>query len=86
MPQELSDDWTPVTDLDEARWERVRNDSMRELDRIAERAMELEESRLSEIVPGREFNFYFLLHGVAQHTIYHAGQIAVLKRQISASA
>ena len=39
------------------------------------------EERLAEIVPGQErFNFYFLLHGVVQHNVYHAGQIALLKR------
>ena len=28
------------------------------------------------------FHFYFLLHGVAQHNLYHAGQIAILKRAL----
>jgi uncharacterized damage-inducible protein DinB len=26
------------------------------------------------------YNIYVLLHGVLQHTLYHAGQIAMLRR------
>jgi hypothetical protein len=40
----------------------------------------LPESRLRERVPGKKYDFYFLLHGVAQHELYHAGQIAILKK------
>ncbi len=40
----------------------------------------LSESRLRERVPGKKYDFYFLLHGVAQHELYHAGQIAILKK------
>ncbi len=37
-------------------------------------------SRLRERVPGKRYDFYFMLHGVAQHALYHAGQIAILKK------
>jgi uncharacterized damage-inducible protein DinB len=40
----------------------------------------LPESRLRERVPGKKYDFYFMLHGVAQHGLYHAGQIAILKK------
>lgn len=40
----------------------------------------LPESRLRERVPGKRYDFYFMLHGVAQHALYHAGQIAILKK------
>jgi uncharacterized damage-inducible protein DinB len=38
------------------------------------------EEKLNESAGGAEYNFYFLLHGVVQHNLYHAGQIALLKR------
>lgn len=38
------------------------------------------DSRLAESVSGMEYNVYVLLHGVLQHTLYHAGQIAMLRR------
>jgi uncharacterized damage-inducible protein DinB len=40
----------------------------------------LPDARLRERVPGKRYNFYFMLHGVAQHALYHAGQIAILKK------
>ena len=40
----------------------------------------LPETRLRERVPGKRYDFYFMLHGVAQHELYHAGQIAILKK------
>lgn len=41
------------------------------------------EVRLGEKVPGRDpdyHTFYYMLHGAVQHMLYHAGQIAVLKK------
>jgi len=40
----------------------------------------LDEQRLLDRVPGKRYNFYYMLHGVAQHELYHAGQIALLKK------
>lgn len=41
----------------------------------------LPDNRLSEIVPGRDHAFYYLLSGIAQHNGYHGGQIALLKKK-----
>lgn len=43
---------------------------------------ECNDARLEEIVPGMGYTNYFMLHGVIQHTLYHAGQIALLKKLI----
>jgi uncharacterized damage-inducible protein DinB len=40
------------------------------------------EEKLNESAGGAEYNFYFLLHGIVQHNLYHAGQIALLKRAL----
>jgi uncharacterized damage-inducible protein DinB len=40
----------------------------------------LPESRLKRIVPGKRYTLYFMLHGLVQHDLYHAGQIALLKK------
>jgi hypothetical protein len=40
----------------------------------------LPDSRLGDRVPGKRYDFYHMLHGVAQHELYHAGQIAILKK------
>ncbi|HZQ18109.1 MAG TPA: DinB family protein [Terriglobales bacterium] len=40
----------------------------------------LEESRLNEPVPGKDYDLRFMLTGAVQHAAYHGGQIALLKR------
>ncbi len=35
---------------------------------------------LDKVVAGRDYTMYVMLHGVIQHNLYHAGQIAVLKK------
>ena len=37
-------------------------------------------SRLRKIAPGKRYSLYFMLHGLVQHDLYHAGQIALLKK------
>jgi uncharacterized damage-inducible protein DinB len=43
----------------------------------------LSESRLRDRVPGKRYDFYHMLHGMAQHELYHAGQIAILKKAMA---
>jgi hypothetical protein len=40
----------------------------------------LPESRLKKVVPGKRYSLYFMLHGLVQHDLYHAGQIALVKK------
>jgi hypothetical protein len=46
----------------------------------------LTEEQLSERVPGKPYDVRFMLHGAAQHVAYHAGQIALLKKAMSAES
>jgi uncharacterized damage-inducible protein DinB len=55
-------------------------------DRLVETVAALPETRLRERVPGKKYDFYHMLHGVAQHELYHAGQIAILKKAQAATA
>jgi uncharacterized damage-inducible protein DinB len=38
------------------------------------------DSRLRDPVAGKPYDIYVLLHGVLQHTLYHAGQMAMMRR------
>jgi len=40
---------------------------------------------LDKIVVGRKYTTYVMLHGVIQHNLYHAGQIAILKKALLSS-
>ena len=41
------------------------------------------DNRLDEVVPGKRYTNYRLLHGVIQHSLYHAGQMALLAKEWS---
>ena len=46
---------------------------------------ELQDDQLWDNLPGMEFNMYWLLMGVLQHSAYHAGQIGLLKKGLVSS-
>jgi uncharacterized damage-inducible protein DinB len=64
----------------EAEWKRTIADAKSTHDVLVKTVAELPESRLRERVPGKKYDFYFMLHGIAQHELYHAGQIAILMK------
>jgi uncharacterized damage-inducible protein DinB len=41
---------------------------------------------LDKIVPGSEYPYYTLVHGIIHHDLYHAGQISILKKLAAAGA
>jgi uncharacterized damage-inducible protein DinB len=43
----------------------------------------LPDSQLDASAAGERYSIYVLLHGVVQHDLYHAGQIALLKKALS---
>jgi uncharacterized damage-inducible protein DinB len=64
----------------EAAWRKAVAHATRTHERLVKTVASLPEPRLRDRVPGKKYDFYHLLHGVAQHELYHAGQIAILKK------
>jgi len=73
-------DWPLVQDISEAAWRKVIDDLERGHRSLREAIARSGEMQLAEMVPGKEHSVYHMLHGVIQHDLYHAGQIAVLKK------
>jgi uncharacterized damage-inducible protein DinB len=46
----------------------------------------MSDERLAETVNGKDHDVYVLLHGMIQHSLYHAGQVVLLRRAIEAGA
>ena len=62
-------------------WEEARAHLEREQLSLVEEVKKLSDDRLNEIIAAeKKYSIYFLLHGVVQHNLYHAGQIALLKK------
>ena len=69
-----------VTDTSPVAWKRTLGglaDAHRALHRAV---LRLPDSRLTKKTPGRPHSLYVTLHGLVQHNIYHAGQMALLKK------
>ncbi|MGA7291058.1 MAG: DinB family protein [Terriglobales bacterium] len=78
-----AENFPQVTDGSEEAWRKTRVEVRRVHEDLIKTVAELPDSRLEEIVPGKKevhYTFYYMLHGVVQHELYHAGQIALLKK------
>jgi uncharacterized damage-inducible protein DinB len=77
---EGADNFPPVEKGTETLWRAAVASSKRTHDKLVTTVEGLPESRLRDRVPGKRYDFYHMLHGIAQHELYHAGQMAILKK------
>jgi uncharacterized damage-inducible protein DinB len=80
-------DWPEVGAVTPERWQAALEDLERAHQELVTSARRLDEARLLEPTNdprdrelGAGVSYYVLLHGVVQHDVYHAGQIAMLKK------
>jgi uncharacterized damage-inducible protein DinB len=76
------EDWPVVAETSDEAWERTRKNLKRGNDELRSAILRLDESRLYEPILEGMPSVYGTLHGVIQHDLYHAGQIAMLKKAI----
>jgi uncharacterized damage-inducible protein DinB len=72
-----------VTDSSAAAWRKAIDHAKQAHSELVSAVAAFPDSRLQERVPGKReehHNFFYMLSGIAQHEIYHAGQIALLKK------
>jgi len=78
-----AENFPAVKDASDAAWREALAQVRRVHKDLVKTVAALPDSRLDEVVPGKEgahYTFYYMLHGVVQHELYHAGQIALLKK------
>jgi len=73
-------DWPPPMADQETSWVSALNRLEKCQSELLEAVSALDDTRLPEKLGGTPWTIYDLLHGVAQHDLYHAGQIALLKK------
>jgi uncharacterized damage-inducible protein DinB len=87
-PARLTDeeDWEPLNDTSDAAWEKTKQQLVDNHRELMEAIARVDESRLNEPIikdPNAPFSsVYVTLHGGVQHDLYHAGQIAMLKKAL----
>jgi len=80
MPPEL--DWPAITDTGDIAWNRTVDSFFSQHLKLIETIKAFSDERLDAIVPGRTYTFYRLFQSTTQHAVYHAGQIALLKKML----
>ena len=73
----------PVEDSSEAAWRKAVEHAKRTHNELVKAVAAFPDSRLQERVPGKTesyHNFFYMFSGIVQHELYHAGQIALLKK------
>jgi uncharacterized damage-inducible protein DinB len=81
----LSDEqnFPPVKDSSDAAWRKAIEHAKLAHNELAQAVAAFPDSRLQEQVPGKTesyYNFFYMFSGIVQHELYHAGQIALLKK------
>lgn len=73
----------PINDKSEAAWRSTLETLKKTHDDLVKAVAEFPDDRLQEQVPGKRepyYNYYYMFSGIVQHELYHAGQIAILKK------
>lgn len=81
---ELTDaeDWPAVMETTESAWQQCKSILVDGNRKLRDAIASLDEQRLDEpILPGMT-SVYITVQGVVQHDLYHAGQIAILKKAL----
>jgi uncharacterized damage-inducible protein DinB len=73
-------DWPAVEETSDEAWQQTLSALESKHMKLRDAVARLEDERLNEPMAEGKPSPYFMLHGVIQHTLYHAGQIALLKR------
>ena len=72
-------DWPPVA-AEETSWTSALAALRETHDELNRAIAALDDAKLETVPPGGRRSFYELAHGAVHHALYHAGQIAILKK------
>lgn len=81
VPDETN--FPPVADASEEAWQATLSALEASNQALRDSIKRIEDAQLEQVVPGQQYTNYFMLHGAIQHDLYHAGQIAVLKKLVA---
>lgn len=88
---ELFDITTPAKDfgalpdkIDDFEWEALQMElSLSQEELINELDKRDDDEFLEDIVPGRSYTYYDMLHGIINHDMYHTGQIMLIQKALA---
>ena len=72
----------PESGRSEEDWKQAIETLRKSTQELAQVIRRFDPKRLDDTVPGKPYAYRHMLNGVATHDAYHAGQIALLKKQL----
>ena len=70
--------------IDDFEWEALEMElSLSQEELINELDKRDDDEFLEDIVPGRDYTYYDMLHGIINHDMYHTGQIMILQKALN---
>ena len=76
------EDWSPAADASEEAWAATLRKMNETYVALREAVLSLDDARLDEPILPNMSTVYASLHGAIQHALYHAGQIAVVRKTL----
>jgi hypothetical protein len=73
-------DW-PETGETKEEWMKTIQKLRNRINMLTGEVLKLDPKQLDSTVPGAQYKYRKMLHGVVHHNLYHAGQIAILKKK-----
>lgn len=77
------EDWPTVSEPSEEAWQGTLGRLDEDQVRLHGAVSNLSESDLERPVKPKGYSVYFLLHGIIQHDLYHAGQIILIRKMVA---
>jgi uncharacterized damage-inducible protein DinB len=78
-------DWPPLSDRTETAWKELLARVDGSNAKFAETVSKLTDTELAASTPGRKDTRHQMILGMLQHSVYHAGQIVILKKLVAAA-
>ena len=74
-------DWPEVLDISPPAWAEALATLDSKYDELLTRVRGLNDEELGTQAVGRSYSVYVMLHGIIDHNVYHAGQVALLREK-----
>jgi uncharacterized damage-inducible protein DinB len=71
-----------VADTSDAAWRKALKNLEKQHRALAAAMLKFPAAKLDRNLGGGDYTFYITMHGAVQHDLYHAGQIAILKKMV----
>jgi uncharacterized damage-inducible protein DinB len=71
-----------VRDISETAWKKTLRELEKQHRALKAAMLKFPTAKLDRNLSGGDYTYYITMHGAVQHDLYHAGQIAILKKMV----